>query len=1147
MRRLARSIRAALAVAVVLAAAATLRAADGGGVLDGRVRLTLSGALRFESHRQTRDPWADTQDLTLDLVCRDGTWDAVAWGFTPYVPGQEHLGRVTQAEPAPNGRAAFHVELAVSHSRHDPCILGGTLRLAVELTREGDQLRGTFRGRSDGADAPDLRRRLEDAWGFGEVPGKRDWQQPTLANRLRAALRTADVSGRVRGTVRPYPPRPDGLAPAAPGEHPRLFFRKADLPALRERAATPEGRRILADLEAMLERAEVHGYGYRYPQAEHSMGPVWACGWGLLYQLTGDRTYAEKAGRHFYGNMYNSYYYGGGWIHAYTLMGMGAAYDLCAEAWAPDLRGLVYGYLERNVRDLAHRHDGADPLGVLERFRFANGQHDFRVRGPDDAYAATFRAGAAIAALALAGDKPPVYRPTPLEVVRMLEPAEGYDPWVGVPVVHLEDDIMFREWLVNGPFVRGTQDAALEPLGGFAGLRPEPGTPVEVEGVLLRFRRYLPTGAEDPNGPMIYARNCARYWTGATGGGYWPGIELARRWRERLGRRPPINVVLYTVLENETERIVQALPNWRSRNVGCRMWIAGREVRDGDLVRLRPGLYPVAVDVPVMGGYSAQAPKLREYTPAMYQADTARAAAAAQAYAGTGVHDNELRRAASALVRSVERYLDLAVGDHGWGGWDTHDTVLPMLLAVRNVLGEDLAAGTGLEELVPLAARMRGHMGDRTFDTMVSQGAAFVPARHRGLARWYLDTYGPGLARPLDALVALKTHPFDAAPVPPDGRYPLAAAHERHGVHAFAGGWGGADAPFALVETGREAPGNSVYAAGNLRLQAFGRFWAKPYWDGRHPDQGYAELNNASVRRLHPVAPARVMHADLRPDGSGAVTVVMDAFREVVAETHKGVVLAKADAGVTVQRAFAADTTARAGAPAVYVTVDTFRGTGRREKVWRMNLGEVYTTTAYNRRRPTLEVGDREVTVRPPKTDATMRITFLAPREGLELRTRSPRVKHPRGTVLEAKVDRHVSERERVHEARFEENAEAVERAVEEREGPGGPPVADEASLSVEAEEDPAPDRAAPDPVEDLLKAPGDPALESLLDAFDTEADRARRERERTLPPVTIITVLTIQEGDPPPVSLTGPEGDQTIRVGDRAFRYDGTKLTFDD
>ncbi len=71
-----------------------------------------------------------------------------------------------------------------------------------------------------------------------------------------------------------------GWTPVAANEHPRMLFRKADLPKLKQRAATPEGKAIIDRLSKLLEGPMTLSH------------PV---GWGLLYQLTGDAQYAAKA------------------------------------------------------------------------------------------------------------------------------------------------------------------------------------------------------------------------------------------------------------------------------------------------------------------------------------------------------------------------------------------------------------------------------------------------------------------------------------------------------------------------------------------------------------------------------------------------------------------------------------------------------------------------------------------------------------------------------------------------------------------------------------------------------------------------------------------------------------------------------------
>ena len=106
----------------------------------------------------------------------------------------------------------------------------------------------------------------------------------------------------------PWPAPVPGHEAPAPGEHPRLFFRQADLPALRAKAETEEGRAMLARLRELLGGGEAMPEHFRPKDAPFGDGtkpvelPVGAysighaAGFGLLYQLTGDPKYA-KLGR----------------------------------------------------------------------------------------------------------------------------------------------------------------------------------------------------------------------------------------------------------------------------------------------------------------------------------------------------------------------------------------------------------------------------------------------------------------------------------------------------------------------------------------------------------------------------------------------------------------------------------------------------------------------------------------------------------------------------------------------------------------------------------------------------------------------------------------------------------------------------------
>ncbi len=105
-----------------------------------------------------------------------------------------------------------------------------------------------------------------------------------------------------------WPADVPGFKPPAPGEHPRLLFRVSDLPAIRARAETPEGKAILARIRHLLgnngesyttvKSPATKGYmlGERKVMTRYEPGCLTvghAAGYGLLYQVTGDKKYAE--------------------------------------------------------------------------------------------------------------------------------------------------------------------------------------------------------------------------------------------------------------------------------------------------------------------------------------------------------------------------------------------------------------------------------------------------------------------------------------------------------------------------------------------------------------------------------------------------------------------------------------------------------------------------------------------------------------------------------------------------------------------------------------------------------------------------------------------------------------------------------------
>ncbi|GDY13678.1 hypothetical protein LBMAG53_25560 [Planctomycetota bacterium] len=86
-----------------------------------------------------------------------------------------------------------------------------------------------------------------------------------------------------------WPSPVPGFTPPKAGEHPRLFFRTADLPQLRERAKTPEGQAIIARCRQILGGGEA----VRTEIGKFTLFD--GAAFGFLYQITGDRKYAELA------------------------------------------------------------------------------------------------------------------------------------------------------------------------------------------------------------------------------------------------------------------------------------------------------------------------------------------------------------------------------------------------------------------------------------------------------------------------------------------------------------------------------------------------------------------------------------------------------------------------------------------------------------------------------------------------------------------------------------------------------------------------------------------------------------------------------------------------------------------------------------
>ncbi len=207
----------------------------------------------------------------------------------------------------------------------------------------------------------------------------------------------------------------EGFEPPASGEHPRLFFRRSDLPALRARAETQAGQAIIARLRQLLDGADGRSlppnrrsgeppYGDKsepidQPIGTFSIGHV--AGYGLLYQLTGDRHYADLAKqcvewalegyRDRDGKARYSFRQPTGGLRAGPSVGWFAVgYDLCYDGWDEDFR-------QRVALEIQNYKEGGKKPYTLDRLAAGT-------KIPGSNHYTMMVGGAALAALAIAGD-----------------------------------------------------------------------------------------------------------------------------------------------------------------------------------------------------------------------------------------------------------------------------------------------------------------------------------------------------------------------------------------------------------------------------------------------------------------------------------------------------------------------------------------------------------------------------------------------------------------------------------------------------------------------------------------------------------------------------------------------------------------------
>ncbi len=199
-----------------------------------------------------------------------------------------------------------------------------------------------------------------------------------------------DVPAPVAPVPAPWPAKvQDFVAPAA-GEHPRLLFRKAEIPALRKRAETTDGKAMIARLKLLLGGGEAMPTNYctekpvnNADEAAIGKQPVGTftmshgAGFGMLYVLTGEQKYADLsrecvekifAGQVDRDSRYNWATPGTGFRMGFVLQSICLAYDLSYDGWTAEYRKSV---MDRVMACKQPKVDDAKKFYTLEEL--ANG------------------------------------------------------------------------------------------------------------------------------------------------------------------------------------------------------------------------------------------------------------------------------------------------------------------------------------------------------------------------------------------------------------------------------------------------------------------------------------------------------------------------------------------------------------------------------------------------------------------------------------------------------------------------------------------------------------------------------------------------------------------------------------------------------
>ncbi len=917
------------------------------------VDLLLKSAL-FQGEK----PEADSPSLLMDIRRDGGVWQRV-WAMAGNFNVGHHAGRIESAEVS---QEALSLQLSLA-IRGDAWVPGGRAIYKVDLKRTSDDrytgdFSGTFRGEK--------------------------------------------VRGKAWANIRPPRKKVREDEPAAPGEHPRLLFRKSDLEELRKKAKTPFGRECVKGMKT-------------------------AAGLAFVYQLTGDEDLPGKvrklveehmASMDNGSKMIRSRVWG--WRHEQIAL----AYDMCYDAWDEDFRREVEQYLVYTSNRIFHAH------GL---FHAEIGWH------LASTYPGTISYGTGLAGLAIRGEKGP--KPEKPEAAfcvasdePVLPPDKDYKPGEDAPVAGFRSGRLPSQWLYAAGFKLQEGDDPLKSMGGPAKARPQAGDKLE-HGDRKQVFRPLPSGKKFYYNGQISITDAADriFWSTS---------------------------YFFTVVKNDKPRWVRL----RTGFGGARVFLNGQELDDKDIVKLEKGLYPMLVVASITEttpwGKHLMKPHLTE----MSEKEAREALAAMRAVHKERVEDYEFdlaqwKRHDGADVSYMKlhelsqwlmyRTIREAVGTGGFQMGVTNP--MPMegpnkyAFAHRNALSTEASPYPDIEYYIPRKVFAHVYEGNQAVSQDIAGETEFmirdvyhetrdtapdfyavmfpyVPQKYKPAVLWdwqrrtgVSDPSNPkeilkSARRPYDyqpydtlRIYALLNYPLQMQAKHPGKVMPHAWYAPDPGWFAFRNGWeGGDDFLTQLYAKAYQSGSGGRRNAGTIRVMGLGHVWS--HGKGKPGGNRFEENILYLQEETRDDASAKVTYYKNLGGGSAVVTMDLSQVYSGGEKDKKGRypelyeryfnVLRPSqlkDIGIDGFRSVAVDYSGKSGAPCLIAMVDVARGAKNPTWQWQLDT----TLSSFRRKGKRIPTGtrfpmktekadlegvtlaDRSFTI--TKGDASMVGTFVTP------------------------------------------------------------------------------------------------------------------------------------------------------------------------